>query len=1015
MRRLTLKDGASDKFWEIDLQGNQYTVRYGRAGTDGQIKTKEFDSEAKAKSEHDKQIAAKLKKGYVEDGASAGSLPAQTVTASPKTTAAPRKAAALSESSESPPPSESKPLAAYSDEPVSLGLLPVDWRWATWRPQENADIPPPRPFDVARLMKTFSNIRIDKSSYWGDFDWRTAEMPLRMSKEEAAFWLVAMSNNRRTVAERKKHLKEWDFSKPVDYKQMLYSEAPSTPWLMIPAFNLLSEQEFLDLVLTEKDARYHGSDLQWERVRGLQYVLPLLSAPAIQRLQEAAKAHVSVANWPASDFYQTTNYFVLAAVLGLSDLLTGVVESWDDKRYGGDAWHDHYHKPQEIIFGLQDPERVSHHFRRLKLHLSNPDYIRAWLAHTGLEHLDYIEESLKQESNRDEAENQLSALIAVNAPEVAPVMLALTKSSKAPKMAKNWLDEHPQAAVTGLADCVANHRSGALRQDALAALRLMKRKGYGELMRQTAAHQPAIADTIDEVLNYQDPADNPLTDAETPDWLRAGLTSKSKTKPIDWVNANDLPPIIMQGRAFSAQQVTALLLALKSADSQQAPFFQQLKQETDGNCLDAFAWTLFETWLSEGAPSKEKWAMMAMGYLGGDESVMKLTPLIRKWPGESQHQRAVSGLEVLRLIGSKTALMQLSGISQKVKFKGVKSKAQEYMEQIAKEKGLTKAELEDMVIPDCGLDATGRRVFDYGPRQFHFVLGSDLKPKLKDDSGKLRDNPPKPSAKDDAELANASLQEWKLVKKQIRDMAKIQAERLELAMVVGRRWQVEDFNSLIARHPLMTHLARLLLWGGYQKGQLAGTFRLTDEQDFADVNDDPMALDAFDEVGLVHPLHLSEEDKNAWGEMFSDYELLPPFQQLSRPVFALSEQELEQQSMSRFEKLKLPAPTLVFGLEKQGWARGEAMDAGGFDEHSKQFAAANVTAVVNYEGVVGMGYIEADETLETTEIVFVEGMRQPSGYGWDIKDKILPLKQVDPLVISEVIKDLNQLAAKAEQ
>ncbi|ABC30072.1 uncharacterized conserved protein [Hahella chejuensis KCTC 2396] len=1015
MRRLTLKDGASDKFWEIDLQGNQYTVRYGRAGTDGQLKTKEFDSEAKAKSEHDKQIAAKLKKGYVEDSAATGSLPAQAVTEPPKAKTSSQKKTTSEASATTPTATETKPIAAYAEEPVSLGLLPVDWRWAPWRPREETEIPPPRPFNLEQLQKTFSGIRIDKSSYLGDFDWRTAETPLRMSKEEAAFWLVAMSNNRRTIAERKKHLKEWDFSKPVDYKQMLYNEAPSTPWLMIPAFNLLSEQEFLDLALTEKEARYHGADLQWERVRGLQYVLPLLSAPGIERLKDAARAHVSVANWPVSNFYQTTNYFVLAAVLGLSDLLTDVVESWDDKLYSGDAWHDHYHKPQEVIFGLQDPEQVSRHFRRLKLRLSNPDYIRAWLAHTGLQHLDYIEESLKQESNRDQAENQLSALIAVNAAEVAPVMLSLTKASKAPKMAKNWLDEHPQAAVTGLAHCIASHRSGALRQDALAALRLMKRKGYADLMQQTAAHQPTLAETIDEVLNYEDPADNPLTDAETPDWLQTGLTPKSKAKPVDWIDANDLPPIIMAGRAFNAQHVAALLLTLKTADSQQAPFFQQLKEQTDGGCLDAFAWALFEAWLSEGAPSKEKWAMMAMGYLGGDESVMKLTPLIRKWPGESQHQRAVSGLEVLRLIGSKTALMQLSGISQKVKFKGVKSKAQEYMEQIAAEKGLTKAELEDMVIPDCGLDEKGRRVFDYGPRQFHFVLGSDLKPKLKDDSGKLRDNPPKPSAKDDAELANDSLQEWKLVKKQIRDMAKIQAERLEQAMVVGRRWKAEDFDALIARHPLMTHLARLLLWGGYQNGQLAGTFRLTDEQDFADVNDDPLALDGFDEVGLVHPLHLTEEDKNAWGEMFSDYELLPPFQQLSRPVFALSEEELEQQSMSRFEKMKLPAPTLVFGLEKQGWARGEAMDAGGFDEHSKQFAAANVTAVVNYEGVVGMGYIEADETLETTEIVFVKGMRQPSGYGWDQKDKILPLKQVDPLVISEVIKDLNQLAAKAEQ
>src|SRR5678815_970170 len=92
--------------------------------------------------------------------------------------------------------------------------------------------------------------------------------------------------------------------------------------------------------------------------------------------------------------------------------------------------------------------------------------------------------------------------------------------------------------------------------------------------------------------------------------------------------------------------------------------------------------------------------MTAVGALGGDTSVLKLTPMVRAWPGESQHPRAVLGLEVLRAIGSDTALMQLNGIAQKLKFQGLKTKAREFMEAIAKDKGLTRAELEDRVVPD---------------------------------------------------------------------------------------------------------------------------------------------------------------------------------------------------------------------------------------------------------------------------------------------------------------------------
>ena len=46
--------------------------------------------------------------------------------------------------------------------------------------------------------------------------------------------------------------------------------------------------------------------------------------------------------------------------------------------------------------------------------------------------------------------------------------------------------------------------------------------------------------------------------------------------------------------------------------------------------------------------------------------------MIRLWPGENGHQRAVAGLDVLAEIGGDTALMHLYGISQKVKFKALK-------------------------------------------------------------------------------------------------------------------------------------------------------------------------------------------------------------------------------------------------------------------------------------------------------------------------------------------------------
>ena len=66
MRTFEFKDGKSNKFWNIEREGKSFTVTYGRIGTDGQAQTKDFLSEDKAQAAHDKLVAEKVGKGYVE-------------------------------------------------------------------------------------------------------------------------------------------------------------------------------------------------------------------------------------------------------------------------------------------------------------------------------------------------------------------------------------------------------------------------------------------------------------------------------------------------------------------------------------------------------------------------------------------------------------------------------------------------------------------------------------------------------------------------------------------------------------------------------------------------------------------------------------------------------------------------------------------------------------------------------------------------------------------------------------
>jgi uncharacterized protein (TIGR02996 family) len=66
MRSFEFTDDKSNKFWNIELEGSKFIVTFGRIGTSGQTQTKEFKTVPLAKAAHDKLVAEKLGKGYVE-------------------------------------------------------------------------------------------------------------------------------------------------------------------------------------------------------------------------------------------------------------------------------------------------------------------------------------------------------------------------------------------------------------------------------------------------------------------------------------------------------------------------------------------------------------------------------------------------------------------------------------------------------------------------------------------------------------------------------------------------------------------------------------------------------------------------------------------------------------------------------------------------------------------------------------------------------------------------------------
>ncbi len=1035
-RELVFADGSSNKFWNIELDGDAHTVSFGRVGTAGQSKTKAFGSSEEAKQSFDKLVAEKLKKGYVDSNgakqasaAAAAASPTKAAKTAGKTNTKPTeqrpepKASVTTARPEATAPVV--PAANATDLTLQreFELEPIDWFRATFDLPAPLALPDPAPFDLDACVARLGKLRT--SSYGWATRWDDLEWPENMTREEAHFWLEATTFRRgkdvkmKDVAARLAK-KKFDGKLGIDQitKALFDEHSTRTEHTVLALRCLLSSDELYQLLTSQKNGGHQGhSSLERMLAGAHRFVFPYLGSEERESWRAKVKQAFARQHVPATfyDPYPPEHY--LAAALGLHDEILELVISWEDARYR-DEWHDHYHRPQDLVFGLGSAELVLEQWRRLRLPMRSAEHVRGFVACTRARGLDVVADALLLEANKDVCEELVGALALVNAPEAALPMLRLKLEAKAPAGARAWLDEHVGNAISGLVESATQR--GKVGDALIEQLRSFKRQGYLESLEQAvkSSTSEGAARVRAEVIDHEEKVYLPHDEQSLPPDLRRAFDAPEGQKPkklLAWVRLELLPPLVVGERRLNDDQIARVVQALVATPiDSRPPLLDQVRQLATPKSRDAFAWALFSEWTANGSPAKEKWAMGAVGHLGDDECTLELTSLVRAWPGESQHQRAVFGLECLRAIGSNTALMQLSGIAQKLKFKALKARARDYVTAIAAERGMTREELEDRVIPDCGIGEDGRRIFSFGARSFEFVLGGDLKPAVKDEAGKVRPNLPAPGAKDDAELANAALDEWKLMKKQIKDIASVQAARLEQAMVTGRRWTLADFETLFVRHPLMCHLVQKLIWGGFDAaGERRFTFRVTDERDYADAADEACDVRSAAVVGIVHPLELSDEERARWGEVMGDYEIVAPFPQLGREVHGLEGSEPRQENLDRFKGLRLSAPTLVFTLEKLGWARGEAMDGGCFDEHSKQFPVAQVTAVINYEGTVGMGYIDPDELVTLGSACFCQGMRAPSGYGWDQKH-LMKLADVPPIVLSEVLADLMLLQSKAK-
>jgi hypothetical protein len=327
-----------------------------------------------------------------------------------------------------------------------------------------------------------------------------------------------------------------------------------------------------------------------------------------------------------------------------------------------------------IVAGLGRKHFISQ-AKRIVPHLRSGEDARTWLAATELEDLAFIRSSVKAALAK-EAVGIATVFSLVEAPEAALPMLEIRNSDRCQLVAAVWFMKYPITVALGLIPIAMG--SGALQFRAREQLRetVVQLGGRAEEIELYLTPETAVWFKR-EFLQTTSP--KPISEEEFPKALRKEL-DKVKGTPLfpKWLAITSLPPILIHGKEMELGDVRNVLAALKKTGlGKKSSLLDQLKNFADARTLDQFACGVFERWHQAGEPNEDRWALAAIGHLGGDHSVHHLTPIIRLWPRDQKQQRAVLGLRCLKEIGSDTAISAINGIAERVKYRALQYRAQD--------------------------------------------------------------------------------------------------------------------------------------------------------------------------------------------------------------------------------------------------------------------------------------------------------------------------------------------------
>lgn len=351
-------------------------------------------------------------------------------------------------------------------------------------------------------------------------------------------------------------------------------------------------------------------------------------------------------------------------------------------------------------------------------------------------------------------------------------------------------------------------------------------------------------------------------------------------------------------------------------------------------------------------------------------------------------------IALLGELSDREGLAQLTRLRTKVKGQVAQGLIARTMEAAAQRQGMTVADLEEIVVPAFGLDASGARSETLGEHVATVqVAGSDrVDLTWRAANGRAQKSVPAAVRQEHAE----SLAGLKRTCKDIASTLAVQRERMEQLLLAERVLPYAAWRERYLDHPIVGQFARRLMWH-FEDGTHAAV-GAWDGAALVDAADDPLGwIGPAARVRLWHPIGFDVDAITGWRRWLERHQVVQPFKQAHREIYILTDAELGTRTYSnRFAAHIVRQHQFAALCKARGWRY--RLQGTGFDGYNTP------TLVLGARGLRAEFFVEPCEDHEaaiapyasTDQVRFL-----------DEAGGALELTEVPALVFSEAMRDVD--------